>query len=73
MQHKERYISRSNKFANSFTYDLLADKETSEQLSYVQCSQPLRSRFAVAWTPEQTLESFDKVRIAIDFAYLDEV
>ena len=68
----ESTVNESTKFGSSFTYDLLADESKSQIFSYVHCSQPQRSKYAVARTPEQTLESLDKVRIALDFAYLDE-
>ena len=45
---EKRYITKNQKFGSTYSYDLLADKEMTQKLQYVHCSQPQRSKFAVA-------------------------
>ena len=56
----------------NFSYDLLFDKGMAQELSYVQCSQPQRVKLAPGDQTRIRLDNLDKVRIAVDFAYLDE-
>jgi len=62
----------SKKMGKAYNYDLLADRKTAELYSYVLCSEPHRSKHVVAESPNDRLSALDKVRIAVDFAYLEE-
>ena len=58
----------------AFSYNILADKRQCKDMLYVPCAYPQRSEYVISDRTEieERLHSLDLVRIAADFAYIDE-
>ena len=55
------------------SYDILAERDNAEKLQYVPHYYPERSKYIISvGNKENSFKHVDKVRVAVDFAYLDE-
>ena len=79
--NQDEQSSEASELIGAYNYDILADSEKAEQYAYVPCHYPDRVKHIIAPhthddpqtdSKEAALRSVQMVRIATDFAYLDE-
>ena len=64
----------SHKLVGFYSYDILADRDNCQRFEYVPCFYPDRTKRVISPSRKGShkLKSVDLVRLAVDFAYMDE-
>ena len=70
---KDPDTDEKNHLVGAFSYNILADRRQCKDFLYVPCSYPQRNQYKYSDTEgEERLNTLDIVRLAADFAYIEE-